>query len=92
MDRSQIERKRLFGCRKQRACVATPFRRYLAHFSPVFPRFLRVFTVSTRRFQRAASRIPGPRNSRQGTKRGELPPSFDTPGAVGRITWGSVVA
>ena len=29
----------------------------------VFSRFLRVFTVSTRRFQRAASRNPAPRNS-----------------------------
>ena len=28
----------------------TRFRPYLAHFFPVFPRFLRVFTVSTRRF------------------------------------------
>ena len=28
----------------------TFFRPYLAHFPPVFPRFLRVFTVSTRRF------------------------------------------
>ena len=26
------------------------FRPYLAHFPPVFSRFLRVFTVSTRRF------------------------------------------
>eukprot|EP01045_Picozoa_sp_COSAG04_P014822 COSAG04_NODE_1131_length_8130_cov_99.963641_2_plen_231_part_00 len=43
----------------------TRFRSYLAHFSPVFSRFLRVFTVSPRRFQRAASRNPGPRNSRQ---------------------------
>ena len=28
----------------------TLLRPYLAHFFPVFPRFLRVFTVSTRRF------------------------------------------
>ena len=42
----------------------TLLRPYLAHFLPVFPRFLRVFTVSTRRFQQAPSRNPGPRNSR----------------------------
>ena len=40
----------------------TPFRPYLAHFFSVFSRFLRVFTGSPRRFQRAASRNPGPRN------------------------------
>ena len=28
----------------------TLFRPYLAHFCPVFSRFLRIFTVSTRRF------------------------------------------
>ena len=44
----------------------TRFRPYLAHFSPVFSRFLRVFTVSTRRFQQAQSQNPGPRNSRHG--------------------------
>ena len=38
----------------------TLLRSYLAHFFPVFSRFLRVFTVSPRRFQRAASRKPGP--------------------------------
>eukprot|EP01045_Picozoa_sp_COSAG04_P001566 COSAG04_NODE_53_length_30631_cov_16.782261_19_plen_148_part_00 len=43
----------------------TLFRPYLAHSFPVFPRFLRVFTASSRRFQRAASRNPGPRNSRR---------------------------
>ncbi len=37
-------------------------------FSPFFPRFLRVFTVSPRRFQRAASRNPGPRNSGKGAQ------------------------
>ena len=47
---------------------------YLAHFFPVFPRFLRVFTVSTRRFQRAPSRNPGPRNSRQGNQEFRTPP------------------
>ena len=35
-------------------------------FSPFFPVFLRVFTVSTRRFQRAQNRNPGPRNSVKG--------------------------
>ena len=34
-------------------------RPYLAHFSPVLSRFLRVVTVSLRRFQRAASQNPG---------------------------------
>ena len=46
----------------------TPFRPYLAHFSPVSPRFLRVFTVSPRRFQRAPSRSPGPRDSGKGAQ------------------------
>ena len=44
------------------------FRPYLAHFSPVFSRFLRVFTVSTRRLQRAPNRIPGPRDSDKGAQ------------------------
>ena len=43
--------------------IPTPSR-VLGRISPVFPRFLRVFTVSTRRFQRATSRNPGTRNSR----------------------------
>ena len=47
----------------------TLLRPYLAHFCPVFPRFLRVFTVSTRRFQRAPSRNPGPRNSSRAAER-----------------------
>jgi len=42
----------------------TPFRPYLARCPPVVSCFLRVFTVSTRRLQRAASQNPGPRNSR----------------------------
>ena len=46
----------------------TRFRPYLAHFPPVFSRFLRVFTVSTRRFQRAQNRNPGPRNSVKGAQ------------------------
>ena len=44
----------------------TLLRPYLAHFPPVFSRFLRVFTVSPRRFQRAPSRNPEPRDRRQG--------------------------
>ena len=46
----------------------TRFRPYLAHFFPVFSRFLRVFTVSTRRFQRAQNRNPGPRDSVKGAQ------------------------
>ncbi len=65
----------------------TLFRPYLAHFFAIFPRFLRVFTVSMRRFQRAPVRNPGPRNSGARAKSGELRPSFDTAGAGGRITW-----
>ena len=38
----------------------TLLRPYLTHFSPVFPRCLRVFTVSPRRFQRATSRQEWP--------------------------------
>ena len=44
----------------------------LGHISPIFPpffpRFLRVFTVSTRRFQRAASQNSGPRDSGKGVR------------------------
>ena len=65
------------------------FRPYLAHFSPVFSRFLRVFTVSPRRFQRAPSRNPGPRNGGTRTKTRSLGPSFDTPDANQRINWAS---
>eukprot|EP01045_Picozoa_sp_COSAG04_P014299 COSAG04_NODE_1062_length_8500_cov_11.838353_2_plen_289_part_00 len=57
----------------------TRFRPYLAHFSPVFPRFLRVFTAWPRRFQRAASRNPGPRNGRQGAQEGRTPPFVRRP-------------
>ena len=46
----------------------TRFRPYLGHFFPVFSRFLRVFTVSPRRFQRAQNRNPGPRNSVMGAQ------------------------
>ena len=65
----------------------TLFRPYLAHFYPVFSRFLRVFTAWPRRFQQAPSRNPEPRNSDKGTKSGELRPSFDTPDANQRINW-----
>jgi len=56
-------------------------------FCPVFSRFLRVFTASPRRFQRAASRNPGPRNGGTSTKTRELRPSFDAPDANQRINW-----
>ena len=46
----------------------TPFRPYLAHFFPENSRFLRVFTASPRRFQRAQNRNPGPRNSVKGAQ------------------------
>ena len=50
--------------------IPTPshFRPYLAQFSPVFSQFLRVVTISPRRFQRAPSRNPGPRNGGTRTK------------------------
>ena len=47
----------------------TLLRPYLAHFFPEKSRFLRVFTAWPRRFQRAASRNPGPRNGGKSTKR-----------------------
>eukprot|EP01045_Picozoa_sp_COSAG04_P000640 COSAG04_NODE_16_length_40397_cov_59.653677_19_plen_233_part_00 len=51
---------------RQYQVIPTPLY-VLGRISPrnfsVFSRFLRVFTVSPRRFQRAASRSPGPRNS-----------------------------
>eukprot|EP01045_Picozoa_sp_COSAG04_P006896 COSAG04_NODE_348_length_16121_cov_7.375172_5_plen_343_part_00 len=68
----------------------TRFRPYLAHFFPIFPRFLRVFTVSTRRFQRAPSRNPGPRNgahskdAAQGLQRGGHPGRLSRGGAHAR--------
>ena len=65
----------------------TLLRSYLAHFFPVFYRFLRVFTVSPRRFQRAPSRNPGPRNGGTRTKTRDLGPSFDAPDANQRINW-----
>ena len=65
----------------------TLLRPYLAHFCPVFSRFLRVFTAGPRRFQRAPSRNPGPGNGGKGTKSGELRPSFDAPDANQRINW-----
>ena len=62
---------------------------YRAHFIPVFPRLLRVFTVSTRRFQRAPHRNPEPRNSRHDDQEGRTPPLVvrhpDASG--GRINW-----
>ena len=42
---------------------------YLAHFSPVSPRCLRVFTVSPRRFRQAPSRNP---RQKSGQKMGHL--------------------
>ena len=68
----------------------TLLRPYLAHFCPVFSRFLRVFTASPRRFQRAPRRNPGPRNGGKRTKSGELRPSFDTADANQRINWKEV--
>ena len=65
----------------------TLFRPYLAHFCPVFSRFLRVSTAWPRRFQQAPSRSPGPRNGGKGAKSGELRPSFDAPDANQRINW-----
>ena len=52
----------------------TLLRPYLAHFFPVFSRFLCVFTAWPRRFHRAPSRNPGPRNSWQGDQEGRTPP------------------
>ena len=46
----------------------TLVRPYLAQFSPVSPRFLRVFTISSRRFQRAPSPNPRPRKRDQNAK------------------------
>ena len=52
---------------------------------------MRVFTASPRRFQRAPSRNPGPRNGGTSTKSRELGPSFDTADANQRIAWQSGV-
>ena len=48
----------------------TPFGPYLARFFPENSRFLRIFTASPRRFQRAPSRNPGPRNGGRRAKTG----------------------
>ena len=53
----------------------TRFRLYLAHFSPVFSRLLRVFTASPTRFQRDASWSPGPRDTGKGAQTPFLRPS-----------------
>ena len=53
--------------------------RIAAMFLPVSPRFLRVFTASPRRFRRAASRNPGPRNSRHEGQDFRAPPLRSTP-------------
>ena len=57
----------------------TLLRPYLAHFFPVFSRFLCVFTAWPRRFHRAPSRNPGPRNSWQGDQEGRTPPFVRRP-------------
>ena len=57
----------------------TLLRPYLAQFLPVFSRCLRVFTASPRRFQRAPSRNPGPRNSRQEDQERRSPPFVRRP-------------
>ena len=63
----------------------------LGRISPISPSFFLVFCAFS------PSRRDGSNEPQAGTqgqetagtraKRGELPPSFDTPGAVGRITW-----
>ena len=60
------------GCQSDRRSpqvIPTPSH-LLDHISPIsspfVSRFLRVFTASPRRFQRATSQNPGPRNSRHG--------------------------
>ena len=63
------------------------FRPYLAHFYPVFSVFC-AFSPS----RRGGSNEPqagtrGQETAGKGTKSSELRPSFDTAGAVGRITW-----
>ena len=47
--------------------IPTPLH-VLGRISPVFSRFWRVFTVSPRRFQRAQTWNPGPRNSVKGAQ------------------------
>ena len=65
--------------RTSRSFTLLIVRQYLAQSLPVFSRFLRVFTVSPRRFQRTPSRHPGPTNG--GKSIGDLRPSFGTPDA-----------
>ena len=64
---------------------------FLDHISPISPpfffRFLRVFTVSPGRFQRAPSRNPGPRNGGTRPKAQDLSPSFGAPVANQRTSW-----
>ena len=62
----------------------------LDHISPIFSPFFLVFCAFSPP-RRDGSNEPqagtqGQETAGKGTKRGELPPSFDTPDAVGRIT------
>ena len=77
--------RRVRDCADSHAWAAARCR----HFFPVFSRFLRVFTASTRRFQRAPSRNPGPRNSRQGNQEGRTPPFVRHPRRSGKdhLVW-----
>ena len=96
-----VEQLKVVGAGRQQArqqvipplsSLFTLLRPYLAHFFPVFSRFLRIFTVLTRRFQRAPSRNPGPRNGGTRTKTRDLGPSFDAPDAYQRINWQAAAA
>ena len=63
----------------------------LDRISPIFPPFFLVFCAFSPS-RRGGSKEPqagiqGQETAGKGTKSSELRPSFDTPGAVGRITW-----
>ena len=63
----------------------------LGHISPIFTPFFPVFCAFSPS-RRGGSNEPqdgtqGQETAGKGTKKGELPPSFDTAGVGGRITW-----
>ena len=71
--------------------LSLPCSHVLGHISPIFSPFFLLFCAFSPS-RRGGSNEPqaetqGQETAGKGTKRGELPPSFDTPGANQRINW-----
>ena len=67
--------------------LLTLVRPYLAQFSPENSSCLRVFTGGRDRSNEPQAGTQGQETTGKSTKRGELPPSFDTPVSNQRINW-----